>query len=63
MKCENCGYQDQQVPAGIYYIEHFFYSTCSCGDRNVVCGTCIGIKDLLCKSCKRDVKINEIIET
>ena len=61
MKCDNCGYKAQQVPPGIHYIEHFFYNNCSCGDKSVVCGKCITIKGLLCKTCKRDVKIEKIL--
>lgn len=57
MKCENCGHKTfiKRSVIELLYIKH-----CSCGNKIAVCSDCI-IKSLLCKSCKRNSKINQLL--
>lgn len=57
MKCEICEYE-YSIP----FVEILSKHRCSCGKYSKVCYECICSKNLLCKSCKRNLKINIIID-
>jgi hypothetical protein len=61
-KCEDCGKEQYKTPPGIWYIDMYYHSACEdCGSMSVVCASCT-ISHKKCRSCKRDKKLEEIIE-
>jgi hypothetical protein len=63
--CMSCGREPYQPPPGIMYIEYFFRNECSCGTENPICPQCLSSnshRNEHCKSCKRDIKINEVLD-
>lgn len=62
LKCDSCGYVGQQYPAGIYFMDMFFYNKCiSCSNEALACSGCSS-KNIECSSCKRDRTIKEVID-
>lgn len=59
--CGICEVKQQETPPGLLWIDIFYRSNCEyCGEELYLCGSCTPKKGI-CKSCKRENKINSIL--
>jgi hypothetical protein len=58
--CEICEVEQQETPPGVLWLDIFYIRKCECEREIHFCGSCTS-KIGICKSCKRENKINSIL--